>query len=60
MFPSYYVKNQKNKKQKQALRYKYKGLFKKCIFAFLSPHDLWSTGGSYMKYSWLKETFKHS
>lgn len=39
MFPSYYVKNQK-KKTKQALRYKYKGLFKKCIFAFLSPHDL--------------------
>lgn len=50
MFPSYYVKNQK-KKKKQALRYKYKGLFKKCIFAFLSPHDLCSTGGSYMKYS---------
>lgn len=39
MFPSYYVKNQK-KKKKQALRYKYKGLFKKCIFAFLSPHGL--------------------
>lgn len=26
--------------KKQALRYKYKGVFKKCIFAFLSPRDL--------------------
>lgn len=38
--PFILCKKPKKKQKKQALRYKYKGLFKKCIFAFLSPHDL--------------------